>query len=196
MVPEPSLPTRNARSPAGNIALLFVLLWAGLIFGTSSTVITTNELFALARLLGGRGAAERFETFWGVAWFTVVKGWHATEFAILTAGVVSLLNRWGPSRRRQNVFLAGLAAVLFAASDEFHQTFVPTRDGTVWDVLIDSMGIGVVVCVCLSRQRPVGKLTAPMPGDVISAALLPIKVAEDSSTARASSENRNTRASG
>ncbi len=35
----------------------------------------------------------------------------------------------------------GLALVaLYAATDEFHQTFVPTRQGSVWDVLLDTLG--------------------------------------------------------
>jgi VanZ family protein len=31
-------------------------------------------------------------------------------------------------------------AVLYAMSDEFHQTFIPGRNGTAVDVLIDSLG--------------------------------------------------------
>jgi VanZ family protein len=30
---------------------------------------------------------------------------------------------------------------LYAASDEFHQLFVPTRQASSWDLLIDSIGI-------------------------------------------------------
>jgi hypothetical protein len=163
---------------SANLALLFVLLWAGFIFGTSCTVVTTGELFALARLVGGRGLADRFQTFWGIAWFAVVKGWHATEFAILTAGLVALLNRWRPSRRRQNVLFAGLVAVLFAASDEFHQTFVPTRDGTVWDVLIDSLGIGLVMVSCLSRLRRVATQPGLLHVGETSLAVVPAKASE------------------
>ena len=32
------------------------------------------------------------------------------------------------------------AAAFYAATDEFHQYFVVTRQASVWDVLIDSMG--------------------------------------------------------
>jgi VanZ family protein len=80
---------------------------------------------------------RRFEIFWGIAWFTVVKGWHAVEFGILTAALIASLNAWRPLLRQRNILLAGILAVLFAASDEFHQTYVPTRGGSVWDVLID-----------------------------------------------------------
>ena len=34
--------------------------------------------------------------------------------------------------------LSFLFSVIYALSDEFHQTFVPCRDGNIVDVLIDS----------------------------------------------------------
>jgi VanZ family protein len=33
-----------------------------------------------------------------------------------------------------------LITVLYAMSDEYHQTFIPGRNGTVMDVVIDSLG--------------------------------------------------------
>ena len=45
--------------------------------------------------------------------------------------------------------LIGFAAtVLFAALDEFHQTFVPGRSGNFTDVCIDSIG-AVIASFCL-----------------------------------------------
>jgi VanZ family protein len=34
-------------------------------------------------------------------------------------------------------------ALLYAASDEWHQSFVPSRDGTLHDVIIDGAGAGL-----------------------------------------------------
>lgn len=133
----------------------FVLLWAAMIFGTSCTVIGTDELFSLIGLIFGKELLEQFEILWGVAWFTVVKGWHVTEFAILTAGLIGFLNVWRPTKRMANILVAALLALLFAASDEFHQTFVPTRGGTIWDVLIDSLGVGLVTLIALMKLRKV-----------------------------------------
>jgi len=126
------------------------------IFGTSCTVVSTVELFSLVRVVGGSETLRRFEIFWAVAWFVVVKGWHATEFAILTAGLIALLSLWRPSRKSPNILWAGTIAVLFAVSDEFHQTFVPTRDGTVADVLIDTLGVGLAMLVFWSRSHASG----------------------------------------
>ena len=133
--------------------LVFVLLWAGLIFATSCTVVSTDQLFGLVGLVFGESLRQRFQLFWGIAWFVVVKSWHATEFGILTAGLVLALNAWRPPARAGNVIGAAILAVLFAASDEYHQTYVPTRGGTVHDVLIDSVGVGLVALFFLVRLR-------------------------------------------
>ena len=39
---------------------------------------------------------------------------------------------------------AAAITVLYAISDEIHQTFVPTREGTVRDVFIDAIGIAIM----------------------------------------------------
>jgi VanZ family protein len=62
------------------------------------------------------------------------KGAHLLEYAIL---VVLFWQALG-SRRTA---LASVLTVLYAVSDEFHQTFVPGRSGQFRDVLIDSAGI-------------------------------------------------------
>ena len=43
--------------------------------------------------------------------------------------------------------LSFLFSVIYALSDEFHQTFVPGRDGNIVDVLIDSSGalVGILL---------------------------------------------------
>jgi len=48
-------------------------------------------------------------------------------------------------------FLCGV----FAVSDEFHQSFVPSRTASPHDVLIDICGalIGIVLCLMFSRHR-------------------------------------------
>lgn len=43
--------------------------------------------------------------------------------------------------------------VLYAASDEFHQLFVPGRAGQIRDVLIDSCGVFVGICIANGLRR-------------------------------------------
>ena len=69
------------------------------------------------------------------------KAAHFTEYAILaflaarafrTSPRPALANRW---------FIAALALVVaYALLDEYHQTFVPSRTGSVYDSLIDIAG--------------------------------------------------------
>jgi VanZ family protein len=54
--------------------------------------------------------------------------------------------------------IAGLvffASAVFAASDEFHQSFVPVRTASVKDAMIDICGaaIALALCVALRRRR-------------------------------------------
>jgi VanZ family protein len=81
---------------------------------------------------------------------------HVTEYAILAILVLWAVRRIGKvgaawSWRHTQLTLAIVAA--YAASDEIHQTFVPTRQGTVTDVLIDTAGgaLGLALAYFLSR---------------------------------------------
>ena len=46
-----------------------------------------------------------------------------------------------------------MISLLYACSDEFHQTFTDNRSGTVMDVGIDAVGVGVA-CLLVSRRWP------------------------------------------
>lgn len=61
------------------------------------------------------------------------KSAHVMVYAILGA----LLARAVHGDGWRGVALAALLGVLYAISDEWHQTFVPGRKGNVWDVLLD-----------------------------------------------------------
>jgi hypothetical protein len=139
----------------GRATLGAAAIWCGLIFGTSSTVVLPHDFFAwiAANVLADAESMRRFRIFWGACWFLVVKGWHAAEFAILFLLVRAALGRFtrlGPQRR-----LGGTLAfcVLFAMSDEYHQTFVPGRGGNWTDVVIDCLGASTAAIACLLHQR-------------------------------------------
>ena len=73
--------------------------------------------------------------------FFVRKAAHFTEYAILAIfaarAFISSSQRW---LRRAWFFVALLVIVLYSLSDEFHQTFVATRTGSVYDSFIDMAG--------------------------------------------------------
>jgi VanZ family protein len=50
-------------------------------------------------------------------------------------------------------FLAALSLiVIYALLDEYHQSFVPSRTGSVYDSLIDSLG-GLAALILVSRWK-------------------------------------------
>lgn len=76
----------------------------------------------------------------------VRKGAHVAEYAVLGA-----LLTWALRGRAAWAIPVG---VVYAATDEIHQLFVPGRAGQVSDVLIDSLGVALgVALVLLVRAR-------------------------------------------
>lgn len=91
-----------------------VLIWMALIFLGSAEPSPPHLPGALLDLL-------------------VKKAGHMLEYAVLALLLWQALGFSYPA-------LAWVLAVLYAASDEYHQTFVPGRFGRASDVLIDATG--------------------------------------------------------
>jgi VanZ family protein len=76
---------------------------------------------------------------------------HVTEYFVLTALLLRALRR---SQVTSAVAVAIVAALAYAASDEWHQSFVPGRTATPRDVAIDGIGIALgAIAVTRSRLR-------------------------------------------
>ena len=84
--------------------------------------------------------------------FYVRKAAHMTEYAILAVLLPVTLAMYGVSERTL-VWAGPLLCVLYACTDEFHQTFVPARRGSPADVLIDSAGMRAGSLVGLAARR-------------------------------------------
>lgn len=75
---------------------------------------------------------------------------HLTVYAILALLVWRAIssNLVKPAFLKRHAVYTLIIGIIYAMSDEFHQSFVPTRSGTIVDVLIDSfgvlMGLGIV----------------------------------------------------
>lgn len=90
------------------------------------------------------------------------KGGHVSEYAVLAfllyrAIRSSFFATTGDAWSfRCAVWAFGIAS-LYAASDEWHQSFVPSRGSSVHDVIIDSVGAALGLCLVyrwhLSRQQ-------------------------------------------
>ena len=97
---------------------------------------------------------------------------HFTEYAVLGFVMVAWL-RHSRLFKSHAHWLATVAGVIFAVSDEWHQTFVPGRSGQLTDVLIDSMGCvaGIVFYYAVKtlwvrsrRQREAPRMTTEVWG--------------------------------
>jgi VanZ family protein len=124
--------TRTRRSP-----LALALLWA-------PPLVLMGVIFALSAqpdLSSGLGTID----------LVLRKAAHMTEYGLL----VFLL--WRPLRTiaadRAALVAAIGVGVLYAASDEWHQTFIEGRHGTPVDVGIDSIGMTVAALLIVRSLR-------------------------------------------
>jgi VanZ family protein len=136
-----------------------VLIWLGLIFIGSTDLMSAEHT---SRIIGpilrwfnpdiSAAAIARVQFF-------VRKGAHITEYAILAMLLWRGLRcgtRWQMTMSILFIAVSFLCAI-FAASDEFHQSFVPTRTASPVDVVIDIVGalIGLTICVAVARRKVV-----------------------------------------
>jgi VanZ family protein len=89
------------------------------------------------------------------AWWTVVirKLGHVGGYAVLAA-----LWTWALAGTvRQPLLVAAAISLAYAASDEYHQSFVDTRHGSPVDVALDGLGIALAylaIWAAEPRLRP------------------------------------------
>ena len=76
----------------------------------------------------------------------VKKGAHLTAYALLAWLLLRAMRGW-----RRPYLYAFLFTLAYAVSDEFHQTFVPGRNGAAVDVVID--GLGGLLMLAVGRWR-------------------------------------------
>jgi len=76
--------------------------------------------------------------------FILRKMAHVFEFAVLTRlGIRANQHSWPTRKMAHWVLWSAAFSLLYAASDEYHQSFVPGRGPSVLDVMIDSVGIAL-----------------------------------------------------
>ena len=99
-----------------------VFAWAGLIFALSSIPSLESGLPKAGDLV-------------------LRKLGHMIEYAVLALLLHRALRAHSLAPRRA-LTSAAVLALLYAVLDEYHQSFVPGREGSPRDVLIDALGIG------------------------------------------------------
>ena len=87
-----------------------------------------------------------------VANFVIRKFAHIAEYAILT--YLWFRSLWTkPGRFVPCVWWSMLLSILYAMSDEWHQTFVPSREGIWTDVVWDAIGVAMMGQVLWYAKR-------------------------------------------
>ena len=94
--------------------------------------------------------------------FLVRKSAHLTVYATLSA--LWFRAQRGPRSGWQAnwALLALLVSLLVALGDELHQSFVPSRGGSPWDVLLDGFGALLAQAAVALRARRKAKNQSPV----------------------------------
>ena len=98
-----------------------VLVWAGVIFSFSSMSINKQADFSWLD-------------------FVVKKTAHMVEYFVLYWLLFRAVSKNNQVVSKKVFGLSIVVAILYALSDEWHQTFVPGREGTLRDVGFDTIG--------------------------------------------------------
>lgn len=167
---KPEREYKRARSRFGvllalSIAMMMVIFAFSGMDGTLSTSESDGIAFWVARqVIDGFEQMTEAQQLQALHSFTypIRKSAHMTEYAILGALLTGTfweaaqLRRGGALSPKMRAWALGFAcAVLYACTDEFHQTFVPGRTGQPIDVCIDAIGIliGSLVTIELVSWR-------------------------------------------
>ncbi len=85
--------------------------------------------------------------------FVIKKTAHVIEYFILTTLTLRACLGWGVVGKRSSI-IAFWLSVVFALTDEFHQSFTPGREPKVRDVVIDVFASGLAVVFWLKYVLP------------------------------------------
>lgn len=135
------------------ICTVAAIVWMILIFAFSSRTgnVSSEDSGRVGRFVGetfvptfNDWSKEKQQAFVDKVDHPIRKTAHATEYAILGMLLCgAIYDR--KKQRRMRTILPWIIGTLYAATDEFHQLFVPGRSGQITDVMLDSTGVLVGV---------------------------------------------------
>ncbi len=68
-----------------------------------------------------------------------------TILGLLLMGLISTYN----IEEKKRIYITMIIGILYASSDEIHQSFIPGRSAQVTDVMIDTIGVASGMCLIL-----------------------------------------------
>jgi VanZ family protein len=140
-----------------------VIVWMTLIFGASTGLGRPENTSRIVRPILVWLFPHISDHAIDQVHFVVRKTAHFVEYSILGLllwRLVRLDPAWESCRSWQ-YWTALLLAALYAASDEYHQKFVPGRNAAVSDVLLDTCGAGVGLALVWAARRLRRKKKSP-----------------------------------
>ncbi len=135
-----------------------LLIWLGVIFVGSTSVMSAEHTsrYVVPFLLWLKPGMSP-NAIWTIL-VVARKCAHVTEYAVLALLLWRALRSVATlGRKRLSLFGAVLlGCALFAASDEFHQTFVKSRTPSIRDVFLDVGGalLGLLIGATFARRHP------------------------------------------
>ena len=132
-----------------------LLLWLGFIFFASTGEFSADNTSRIVRpllLWLFPGISEEKLAF---AHFLIRKAAHFTEYAVLAFFAARAFSTSSKDQIGRRWFFIALALVIiYALTDEYHQSFVPSRTPSIYDSLIDmSGGLTMLLLYALWRRR-------------------------------------------
>ncbi len=149
--------TSTAAHPAAQVSRFWryapLVVWMSLIFLASSTELSATNTSKVLRPVLLWLLPRASEKTIGVVHFLIRKAAHFTEYAVFALLAARAFLGSSHQALRSHWLLAALLLItLYSLSDEFHQSYVPTRTASIYDSLIDTAG-GFVALVVLALWR-------------------------------------------
>jgi VanZ family protein len=131
-----------------------LIAWMAAIFyassGQFSAANTSRIIGPLLRWLFPRISDEQL----AFAHFVIRKAAHFTEYAVLGWLAARAFTTSSRQDLRRQWFLAALLlVVVYALTDEYHQSFVQSRTASIYDSFIDMTGGLAALMICALRRR-------------------------------------------
>ena len=128
------------------------ILWAAVIFAASTSVFSAAHTGSILESIVTAIVGHPLKTSqFDVIHFLARKAGHVAEYAVFGALLFRAIreDRTGWSARW--ALAAILIAALYAATDEWHQSFVPGRTPSALDVLLDTVGASLAQVLFFRR---------------------------------------------
>jgi VanZ family protein len=131
-----------------------LIIWAVLIFiGSGNLLSGSHTTLFLVRPLHWLFPHASDATL-ATLHFAFRKAGHFIEYAILAWLAARAFRTSSRELLRRRWFLVSLLlVVVYSLSDEFHQSFVPSRAASIYDSLVDSLGGLTALALLAVRQR-------------------------------------------